>query len=252
VVLPVANVAPVAFPGALPADDAVTAPMRLALLPHGRVPGPAAAGGLLGYGAGTGALGDQAGLVQTPAKAKKKKPRKARIRYVRNVSRVPSGVRFSIRKPQLIGGTEKARRAFSYKVEAAITDEIRYQARAKRACKPDPHLVVRGKSKAVIYQKKFASAAITFSGNWCKSAYTKIRAFTVNVRTGKIMKRGAFTALDSKTLEQTAKARMGAAEKAKRPGKAIAWTVEKNGLRLYFQAGSKAATALIPWAQTRR
>jgi hypothetical protein len=205
-----------------------------------------------------------------------KKAKPARITAIRNRGRVPSGVVFSIRKPALAGGTEANRLTFLFNVEDAITDELRAQARAKKACSKRQmprRLKLTGDFAAGVIDGRWASAALVFTGSWCRgTTYTSVRSFTLDLTTNRPAALAALTPLskadvlwaaipDLYTSEAYAAGKLGpagttlvaapqgtSAEVSWRRVPAFThWVATRDGIQVYIPVGSTVVSALAPW-----
>ncbi|MDR1293401.1 MAG: hypothetical protein LBK59_00340 [Bifidobacteriaceae bacterium] len=205
-----------------------------------------------------------------------KKAKPVRITAIRTRGRVPSGVVFSVRKPALKGGTETNRLTFLFNVEDAITDELRAQARAKKACskrQTPRRLKLTGDFTAGVIDGRWASAALVFTGSWCRGAtYTSVRSFTLDLTTNRPATLAALTPLsksdvlwaaipDLYTSEAYAARKLGPTGTTlvappQATSKALGWTrvpafthwvATRDGIQIYIPVGRTFVPALAPW-----
>jgi hypothetical protein len=134
-----------------------------------------------------------------PSAAKRSKPR---ITYLRNSAQSTAGVSFSVVKPQLKGSTSINRLALMYRVESALTDAIRHQAKYAKTCSKRPALKLRGTSKGAVYAGRYASVGLVFTGNGCKgSTWRRVKTFTLDLKRGAFVKMRQMVPLRGKALQ---------------------------------------------------
>ncbi|MDR0505038.1 MAG: hypothetical protein LBG70_04440, partial [Bifidobacteriaceae bacterium] len=128
---------------------------------------------------------DRAKVTADFANAKVRRPK---LKTIRSNGRVPSGVRFALRKPSLQGSTLRNRSAFAFQVEQMVSSELANQARAKRYCLKIPRLKLTATTKGSIYLGRYASVVMIFKGVWCGGKpYRNARSFTLDLKRSKLV-----------------------------------------------------------------